>query len=147
MAETIIQELFTANGYNVFNYGMERTVPQLLSKIKGLPSEVATSIRCQPDFVVQCGRTGMLYYVEVKFRANGCFSIKDLHEDFPYNNAHFIIVSPIAIKTITYAELAAGTCINADSNHHIEYSTTFNLTPKSIEEFKGYAGQFFGFIS
>jgi hypothetical protein len=45
VAETIIQELFIQNRYNVFNYGMERTMPTLIGKIYRDRSEV--SIICR----------------------------------------------------------------------------------------------------
>ena len=48
VAETIIQELFIQNRYNVFNYCMERSMPILIGKIYHDKSEVSTAIRSMP---------------------------------------------------------------------------------------------------
>ena len=53
IAETLIEELFIYLGYNVFRYGMENTVPGVMSLLKGVRSDVADNIRRMPDFVIQ----------------------------------------------------------------------------------------------
>ena len=120
VAETIIQELFIQNKYNVFNYGMERTMPTLIGKIYKDKSEVSTAIRSMPDFVVQHIETGELLYVEVKFRASGCFGINELLDNFPYENAHFVVVSKEAIKCISFKELKDGKAIVKEDDRHIK---------------------------
>ena len=80
---------------------LDRVIPvisELKSKIS-LPvsidtykSEVAEEIRRMPDFVVQ-NKTGEVFFVEVKFRANETFKFKDLPKDYPYYNAFIILVS------------------------------------------------------
>ena len=146
IAETIIQELFVKNHYNVFNYGMERVLPGILNEIKGKKDEVAKAIRSQPDFVVMHQKSGELFYVEVKFRANGKFSIADLDEGFPYKNAHFIIVSTDEIMAMSYKELASGQKICPDNNCRLENYPAFTLSKSSIEEYKTYVKDFFGFL-
>ncbi len=146
VAETIIQELFQANNYNVFNFGMERAAPAMLGKIHHLSDDVAKSIRCMPDFVVQNKLNGELYYVEVKFRASGWFSVDELMKDFPYKNAHFIIVSPYSIKAISYKELENGEKLTPSDNRSLANYSVFNLSDYSLDRFMEYVGQFFGFV-
>ena len=143
VAETIIQELFQSNGYTVFSYGMERTVPGIMQTIKGMGDEVARAIRSQPDFVVQRIETGELYYLEVKFRASGAFGIESLPKNFPYKNAHFVLVSPRAIKIISYAELAAGENILPCDSRFLGSSQPFEFTPECMERYTEYARKFF----
>ena len=107
IAETLIQELFLKLGYNVFRYGMENTIPGIMTLLKGIKSEVAEEIRRMPDFVVQ-NKTGEVFFVEVKFRANETFKFKDLPKDYPYYNAFIILVSKKHIKCLTVEELENG---------------------------------------
>jgi len=105
IAETLTEELFLSLGYNVFRYGMENTVPGIMSLLKGVRSDVATDIRRMPDFVIQHPERKDVYFIEVKFRASEEFSRKDLPKNYPYENAYFILVSKKHIKCITYEEL------------------------------------------
>ena len=147
VAETIIQELFIQNRYNVFNYGMERSMPTLIGKIYHDKSEVSTAIRSMPDFVVQHIDSGELLYVEVKFRASGYFGIEELLENFPYENAHFVIVSKNAIKCISFKELKEGKTITKEDSRHISNYNYFKLSEASIQRFMEYVNNFFGFVS
>jgi hypothetical protein len=146
VAETIIQELFIQNGYNVFNYGMERTMPTLIGKISRNTDVVSTAIRSMPDFVVQHIESGELLYVEVKFRASGCFDIKELLDNFPYENAHFIVVSKNAIKCISFKELKDGGKIEKNDNRNISAYPAFHLSDTSLERFLKYINNFFSFV-
>lgn len=139
VAETIIQELFQANGYNVFSYGMERTVPAIIHGIRGMNTEVAKAIRSMPDFVMQNTRNGELFYVEVKYRAWGHFALKDLIEDYPYTNAHFIIVTNRNILHISFNELKEGKRPVALKNDNL-----FGLSAKSLKVYREYVGEFLG---
>jgi len=139
VAETIVQELFQANDYNVFSYGMERTVPAIIHGIRGMNTEVAKAIRSMPDFVMQNMRNGELFYVEVKYRAWGHFTIKDLIEDYPYNNAHFIIVTNRSMMHITYQDLKAGKKLMA-----LRSDNLFGLSAESLQIYKTYVQEFLG---
>lgn len=138
VAETIVQELFQNNGYNVFSYGMERTVPALLRGIRGHDDEVSKAIRSMPDFVMQNTNTGDLYYIEVKFRSNGRFELKNLIENYPYVNAHFIIVSTNNILYVTYDDLKKGL-----QPAPIQNKNLFNLSASSLKKFREYVVEFF----
>ncbi len=139
VAETIVQELFQANGYNVFSYGMERTVPAIIHGIRGLNSEVAKAIRSMPDFVMQNTHNGDLFYVEVKYRVQGRFTLKDLIEDYPYTNAHFIIVTNRSMMYISYQDLKAGKKPVA-----LRSGNLFGLSAESLKVYRAYVGEFLG---
>lgn len=93
VAETIIQELFLAHEFNVFHYGMERSIPGIAQLTRKTRGPVNDRIRTMPDFVVQDPRNNRLHFVEVKYRASGKFSIEDIRGDYPWPHAYFIIVS------------------------------------------------------
>jgi len=101
IAETLIQELFLSLGYNVFRYGMEKTIPGIIELLKGVRSEVATERRRMPDFVVQAPAHKHVFLLEVKFRASGEFSTNDLPKNYPFTNAYIILVYKKNIKCIT----------------------------------------------
>lgn len=143
IAETLIQELFLSLGYNVFRYGMENTIPGIIELLKGVKSEVAYEIRRMPDFVIQNPRTSDVHFVEVKFRANGSFALKDLPKDYPYGNAYFILVSKKHIKCITYKELLDGKEISPTSRNYLGYRKEFDLDKDVIIDFCDFAVQFF----
>src|SRR5436190_9625213 len=90
IAETLIQELFLSLKYPVFSYGMENTIPGVMDLLKGVKGDVAKQIRRMPDFVIQNPHSSQVFFVEVKFRANGTFTRDDLAKDYPWTNAIFI---------------------------------------------------------
>lgn len=143
IAETLIQELFLSLGYNVFRYGMENTIPGIIELLKGVKSEVAYEIRRMPDFVIQNPRTSDVHFVEVKFRASGSFTLKDLPKDYPYGNAYFILVSKKHIKCITYKELLEGKEISPTSRNYLGSRKEFDLDKEVIIDFCDFAVQFF----
>ena len=143
IAETLIQELFLSLGYNVFRYGMENTIPGIMELLKGVKSDVAHEIRRMPDFVVQNPNTSGVYFVEVKFRASGSFSVQDLPTDYPYGNAYFILVSKKHIKCITYQELLEGKEISPVSKNYLGSRKEFDLDKDVILDFCNFAVQFF----
>jgi len=141
IAETLIEELFLSLDYNVFRYGMENTVPGIMKLLKGVRGDVATNIRRMPDFVVQKG--DKLFFVEVKFRANEEFSIKELSEDYPFENTYFIVVSKSHIKCINYSELKAGEVISPSSKNYLGNRKEFGLDDDMIKAFCRFAVKFF----
>ena len=143
IAETLIQELFLSLGYNVFRYGMENTIPGIMELLKGVRSDVAQEIRRMPDFVIQDPRTKSVYFLEVKFRANGEFKVKDLPKNYPYENAHIILVSKKHIKCITVTELNEGKEITPTSKNYLGNRKEFDLDKDVIIDFCSFAVQFF----
>jgi len=93
VAETIIQELFLAHEYNVFHYGMERSIPGIAQLTRKTNGPVNQQIRSMPDFVVQDQRNNKLHFVEVKYLASGKFSLEDIKGEYPWPHAYFIVVS------------------------------------------------------
>ncbi|MCX6182615.1 MAG: hypothetical protein NT150_11885 [Bacteroidetes bacterium] len=143
IAETLIQELFLSLGYNVFRYGMENTIPGIMELLKGVRSDVAQEIRRMPDFVMQNPKTKEVYFVEVKFRANGEFSFKNLPKNYPYENAYLILVSKKHIKCITVKELQEGKEITPTSQNYLGKRKEFDLDKEVIIDFCNFAVQFF----
>lgn len=143
IAETLIQELFLSLDYNVFRYGMENTIPGIMELLRGVKSDVALQIRRMPDFVVQHRSTKDVFFIEVKFRANGCFSLKDLPKDYPYDNAYIILVSKKHIKCISVAELREGKEITPESRNYLGSRKEFELDKEVIINFCEFAVQFF----
>lgn len=142
VAETLIKELFQNCGYTVFEYGMERTVPSILGKIQDKNEETAKQIRSMPDFVVQNINNGKLDYVEVKYRKNERFGLKDLIEGYPYKNAIFVIVSQKSIRAISFADLELGKKI-PDDGSKLEEFKTFDLDKQLVWKYRQYAESFF----
>ncbi|RLD76707.1 MAG: hypothetical protein DRJ10_13155 [Bacteroidetes bacterium] len=142
VAEAIIKELFQVNGYRVYDYGMERTLPQAIENGKNLKDEMAYRVRNMPDFLVQDIKSGVLNYVEVKYRVKGSFTLKDI-ENNPYETTCFIIVSKENIQWISFAELTEGKILPASNEKNIENNTKFHLKNELISEYKAYAKAFF----
>jgi hypothetical protein len=143
IAETLIQELFLSLNYSVFRYGMENTIPGIMELLKGVRSDVAQEIRRMPDFVIQDPRTKSVYFIEVKFRANGVFRFTDLPENYPYENAFIILVSKKHIKCITVEELKKGKEINHSSKNYLGSRKEFDLDKETIIDFCDFAVRFF----
>lgn len=143
IAETLIQELFLSLNYNVFRYGMENTIPGIMELLRGVRSDVSQHIRRMPDFVIQNPESKDVYFVEVKFRANGEFRLKDLPKDYPYTNAYIIVVTKKHIKCLTVKELQEGKDITPDSKNYLGNRKEFDLDKDVIVDFCNFAVQFF----
>ncbi|MBS3087169.1 hypothetical protein J4226_01095 [Candidatus Pacearchaeota archaeon] len=143
IAETLVEELFLSLNYNVFRYGMENTVPGVMNLLRGVRSDVADNIRRMPDFVIQHPKTKDVYFVEVKFRANESFAIKDLPKNYPFENAYFIVVSKKHIKCITYKELLEGKEVSPESRNYLGNRKEFDLDKDIIIDFCNFAVKFF----
>jgi len=143
IAETLIQELFLSLGYNVFSYGMENTIPGIMELLKGVRSDVAQEIRRMPDFVIQNPKSKDVYFIEVKFRANGEFKYSNLPKNYPYTNAYLIIVSKRHIKCITVKELEEGQEVTSKSHNYLGNRKEFDLDKEVILDFCDFAVQFF----
>jgi len=145
IAESLIEQLFLKLGYNVFRYGMENTVPGIMKLLTGVRSDVAESIRRMPDFVVQQPHNKEVFFIEVKYRANGKFDFKALPENYPFENAYFLVVSKKHIKCISYSELKAGENIAPGRNRkfYLGSRKEFETDKETIIEFCEYAVKFF----
>ena len=143
IAETLIEELFLSLEFNVYRYGMENTVPGIMKLLKGVKSDVAYWIRKMPDFVIQNTKTGEVFFIEVKFRANEEFSISDIDKDYPFENAFFIIVSKKHIKCLSYPELKDGKSVTPTSRNYLGDRKEFELDKEVIIEFCDFAVKFF----
>ena len=143
IAETFIQELFLSLKYNVFRYGMENTIPGIMELLKGVRSDVAEEIQRMPDFVIQHPASKAVHFIEVKFRADECFSYEGLNGNYPYMNAFIILVSKKHIKCLTAGELKAGKCMTPECRNYLGSRKEFELDKQVIIEFCEFAVQFF----
>lgn len=141
LAEALIEELFLKLGYSVFRYGMENTVPGVMSLLKGVRGDVAKDIRNMPDLVIQ--KEKKVYFIEVKFRANEEFKLEDLPKNYPYTNCYFIVVSKKHIKCISYEELSKGKEISPTSKNYLGNREEFELDKEVIINFCNFAVKFF----
>lgn len=146
VAETIVQELFLAHGFNVFHYGMERSVPGIAQLTRKTNGAVKERIRTMPDFVVQDPRNHRLHFVEVKYRSNGTFGIDDVAPDYPWPHAYFILVSKEHIKCLTYAQLQAGKAIAPRCNNLLIKRVDLGLDRSVIVRFGTLVKKFFAGI-
>ena len=146
VAETIIQELFLAHGFNVFHYGMERSVPGIAQLTRQTSGAVKERIRTMPDFVVQDPRNQRLHFVEVKYRANGVFGIDDIKGDYPWPHAYFIVVSKEHVKCLTYAQLSAGKGITPECNNLLIKRVELGLDRSIIVRFGQLTKKFFATV-
>lgn len=146
IAEQLIQDLFVNCGYNVFNYGLERLHPALSKTLAKNNHRTSKALRFMPDFVVQSNQTGDLFYMEVKYRSNGCFRFDERYKDYPYRNAWFVIVSPQRIQCIHYKRLAAGYEISPESKYTFSGVRSFHIDKKLLQEYEAYASRMFGAV-
>lgn len=143
IAETIIEELFLNLNFQVFKYGMENTIPGIMDLLKGVKDDVAMEIKRMPDLVVY--KDGQANFIEVKFRASGCFKLKDIDKkgDYPYQNALIVLVSKRHIKCISFQELLEGKEITENCRNYLGSRKEFDTDKEKIKEYCNYAVKFF----
>jgi hypothetical protein len=142
IAEALIEQLFIKLNYRVYRYGMENTIPGIMELLKGVRSDVATTIRRMPDFVIQ-DEKNEAFFVEVKYRGEEKFSLKDVPKEYPFENAYFIVVSKKHIKCLSYEDLLAGKEITPKCRNYLGSIKAFETDKKTIIEFCQYAVKFF----
>ncbi|MBK8487592.1 MAG: hypothetical protein IPL48_07375 [Bacteroidetes bacterium] len=127
----------------MFNFGLERLHPALSKLIKNNNKKLSKSLHFMPDFVVQNSANGDLFYLEVKFRADGIFSFDEHYENYPYHNAWFIIVSPNKIQAMHYNLLKEKQEINPRKNLSLLKINNFQINAELLAEYENYAQVFF----
>lgn len=142
IAESLIEQLFIKLDYRVYRYGMENTIPGIMELLKGIRSDVATTIKRMPDFVIQ-DKQGEAHFIEVKFRGSEEFSIKDVPKDYPFENAFFVVVSKKHIKCISYTQLKDGKKITPTCRNYLGSVKAFETDKDTIIHFCEYAVKFF----
>ena len=141
VADTLIEELFLSQGYNVFRYGMENTIPGIMDLLKGVRGDVADDIRRMPDFVIQKNKE--VFFIEVKFRASEQFSLENLPKNYPYENAFIVLVSKRHIKCISVQELEEGKEITPTCKNYLGNRKEFDLNKEAVKDFCIFALKFF----
>ena len=135
LAETIIEELFLANDYEVHRFGMENMVPGLVRRLRYNDSPVSSQIKKMPDFIMKKG--DQIHFVEVKYRSDGKFSYEHLEKDdkvYPYKDCILILVSRDKIKALSVKELQSGQTITAECNNYLGYRKEFGLDQQTIKD-------------
>ena len=122
---------------------MEYAMPGLAESAKGMRSAVLDRVRSMPDFVVQHRLYKETYFVEVKFRADGCFSAKDLDKNYPYEEALVIVVSKTDIKCLSVRELRQGQEITPECDHLLADRSEFQLRKDVVQDFCRFAETFY----
>lgn len=143
IAETIVEELFRSCDFQVFNYGMENSIPGIKDLLKGIRGDVAKNIRQMPDFVVF--KDNKAHFIEVKYRASGELKLSDIDKygDYPFANALFVLVTKKHIKCISYQELCEGKEITTTSRNYLGNRKEFDTDKVKIIEYCKYAVKFF----
>ena len=141
-AEVLIEELFRILGFEVHRYGMEHAMPTLLRDLQHFRGhKIIDRVRALPDFIVTKGEGKRVYEVEVKYRENGQFGLSDVldkYSAFEHVEALFVIVSPDAIKCVSFKELKAGAQVNSQSPHHLHDRPEFEEDASVIRYYAGY---------
>ena len=143
IAETIIEELFRSLDFQVFKFGMENTIPGIKELLRGIKDEVALEIKRMPDFVVF--KDDEAHFIEVKFRKNETFCLKDLEQrgEYPYTNALIVVVSQNHIKCLSYKELENGKEITPTCHNYLGKRREFETDKETIRQYCEYAVKFF----
>ena len=100
-----------------------------------------------PDLVIQNPKTDEVFFIEVKFRKDGDYSLSDIEKDYgkdyPFENAFFILVSKKHIKCLSYPELKSGKSITPSSHNYLGNRKEFELDKEVIIDFCEFAVKFF----
>jgi hypothetical protein len=105
--------------------------------------KTSKALRYMPDFVVQSNINGDLFYLEVKFRASGEFSLDENYAQYPYQNAWFVIVSPEKIQGIHFKRLSEGYAISPKTNYNLLKIKSFHIDEKLLIEYEKYCQEIF----
>lgn len=143
IAETIIEELFRSLDFQVFSYGMENSIPGIKDLLRGVRGDVAKNIRKMPDFVIFKDKKA--HFIEVKYRASGELKLSDISKDndYPFENALFVLVTKKHIKCISYKELLGGKEIKSNCRNYLGNRDEFDTDKEKIIEYCKYAVKFF----
>ncbi len=148
IAESLVQELFTIEGYEVSNFGYENLYPNFYRKIRNNKDEASTSIRKSPDLVIFNPINKEMHYAEVKYRKSGIFSIgksdfKDYEQRFP--ECLIFLVSPERINCLRFSELRERKRVDFTKTDEflLKNSELFDIREESIEYFEKFASMFF----
>lgn len=148
LAENLVKLMLRRAEYTVIDLGVART-DEVAQVIKNRVGKTIKEVRFMPDFIVQEKNNGHNFnYLEVKYRANGRYTRKDVDINYPYKNTYFIIVSPTCIQCLHYTKLVGeNVAFSNTSPSLLSTCDGFDIPQEHIDEFTGYAQQFFGGFS
>jgi hypothetical protein len=140
IAEALVEQLIRSNGYSVFRYGMENTVPGVMNPQVG-EGRVLKDIKRMPDIVVL--RDQDTFFIDVRFRASEEFDRDDLPYNYPSDNAYIVVVSKEHIKCATVQELNEGNKITSTSCDDLADRKEFGLDQDTVEGLGRFASRLF----
>jgi hypothetical protein len=143
LAESIVQQLFTIHNYKVFPYGMENTIPGIIELLQGPKCDVYHQIRQMPDFIIQEKSSKRLFFIEVKYKADGHYNYQLLKSPYIYEQGYVIVITKLHIKCLSVAELKEGKEINKDCDNLLSNRTEFNLDSRVVSHFTKIAQKFY----
>jgi len=126
-AETLIEEMFRAMGWDVTHYGMEHKIPGMCDKLRNADDITANFIKRSPDFVIHHPEKDKTLMIEVKYRKDGRFHKSSLKGN-PYDPAFLLLISPNSIKCSTIKEIREGILINKNTNNHLTLREEFEFS-------------------
>lgn len=144
VAEALVEELFLHVGFEVYRFGMENTVPEIRGKLGVSTGSIKTLIQRMPDFLVR-SPGGELMLVEVKYRSDGRLDAEraGVGQDYPYDEALFVLVSPGGMKAIRGAELKVGRVISPGDKRLLGFERGLERHAEEIVAFSRFAIRFF----
>ena len=106
IAESLIQELFLLEGFQVYKYGLENNYQGLYKQLVGNKRPTAENLRKSPDLVVFDPTSDKINYLEIKFCSQKFYESNTMDSyDIIFPDCYFIIVTPNGIFSILHDEL------------------------------------------
>jgi hypothetical protein len=144
-AEAVVEELFHILGFEVHRYGMENSLPSLLHELgKFRGNMIIDKVRSLPDFIVT--KEQLALEIEVKYRENGEFTFAELSEkypSYPHVEVLFIVVSPLDLKCISYAQLKSGNSTRTGDQYFLGSHPDLKEYKTTIEYYRGFVKNLF----
>jgi len=144
IAESIVEQIFLSQGYDVFRFGIENTAPGLPSQMSNAPKS-RLIIKSMPDFIVR--KNGEAFLLEVKFRKDGGFDLSSIGNDYPFDGVFFIVVSlannQCEISCISLEELESGRRLDGGPDNRLGDRPEFVIDKEVLENLRRYAFRIF----
>ena len=114
---------------------MENTIPEIMRQLNTTENENALYISNMPDLIIKRYKDDTIYFIEVKYRKNGCFNFYNIAPKYKYENCYFVLISTEDIKCLTFSELKKGIEFTPKCENFISKKKEFQLKEEIIKEF------------
>ena len=125
IGETVIKELFIANDFVVYDYGVEHLVPSFSPRVGPAVfdegCETSKVVRSLPDFLVV--KDGKAHYVEVKFVSKDFYH--DLDNNYAFRRGYIINVKKNALYIAESGKISDG---------ELAYRKMINVNPFKLKK-------------